>query len=262
VAALGIYPWAHYPTGTSEEANGQPTQGRSADPEGSLSAVDCLRRASLLLARGFIMQRRMWALMAAALVCSGMLLGGYASAQGFSVTIRVDENGNGFFSNTAGFTSPLPGFLAPDPGPGGLPSVLTYDTLNPPGLVSGDVLLVDPSGLVLDVVRFNADEVNPSGNVGSLLFYSDNIDGFDSLGDTPSPPLAFYTNLVFINEVGNENVNGAVYTPTAGQPGFVAGAAGPVTYVLMSDTPEPASMTLLGLGAVGLVGYAWRRRKA
>jgi hypothetical protein len=193
-----------------------------------------------------------------------MLLGGYASAQGFSVTIRVDENGNGLFTNTAGFRQTLPGFLAPDPGPGGLASVLTYDTLNPPGLVSGDVLLFEDSmdGDLSDVIRFNADEVNPSGNVGSLLFYSDNTDGDADLADIASIPLAFYANTVSLAEVGTEGANSVVYTPTAGQPGFVAGAAGPVTYVLMSDTPEPASMTLLGIGAVGLVGYAWRRRKA
>ena len=62
--------------------------------------------------------------------------------------------------------------------------------MGPPSLVAGDVLLQDGiGGPILDVVRFN-----PAGNGGnpdyhaSLLFYSDNVDGFDALADTSSPP--------------------------------------------------------------------------
>jgi hypothetical protein len=145
----------------------------------------------------------------------------------------VNENGVGTINGFAGL-QPLPSYLAADPGPGGLASVLHYDLLNPPGLVSGDVLLQDGvGGPILDVVRFNADEVTPGGNTGTLLFYSDNIDVFDSLGDTPSPPGALYPNNITILEVGDEVNNGAIYTPLAGQPGFVAGAAAPVTYTLI-----------------------------
>ena len=187
-------------------------------------------------------------------------LSGSAFAQ-FSVTITVDENGHGRLTNTAGANAALPFALVPDPGPGGLAPTLTYDTLNPPGLVPGDVRLFDQEcnfTCFLDVVRFNASSF--TGGSGSLVFYSDNVDGFDALGDTPSPPTAFYTNLVDIHEVTFANgVEGAVYTPTAGQPGFVAGAAGPVTYVLISDTPEPSTLLLLGSGLIAGVG-ALRRR--
>ena len=139
---------------------------------------------------------------------------------------------------------------------------LTYDTLNPPGLVPGDVLLFDAEcnfTCYLDVVRFSPSSFIV-GNTGSLVFYSDNVDGFDSLGDTPSPPHAFYANTVNIDEVTFANgVEGAIYTPVAGQPGFVAGASGPVTYVLISDTPKPSSLLLLGSGLVAVTGAVRRR---
>jgi hypothetical protein len=31
--------------------------------------------------------------------------------------------------------------------------------------------------------------------------------------------------------------------------------------VQMSGTPEPATLTLLGIGIAGMAAYAWRRRK-
>jgi hypothetical protein len=128
-------------------------------------------------------------------------------------------------------------------------------------LVAGDVLLTD-GGAILDVVRFNPAGTGSPGYQASLLFYSDNIDGFDSRGDTFSPPGSSYTNQVRIPELGNEVNNGAIYTPLAGQPGFVTGFQ--VTYDLISDglgpVPEPTWIVLPGVFVMMLVGI-WRKQR-
>src|SRR4029077_1265101 len=107
------------------------------------------------------------------------------------VTITIDENGNGTLTNSNGFNSPLPAALLPDPGPGGLASALTYGLLNPPGLVAGDFLMLEPPptlGQISDIIRFN-----PNQNGGSVVISSDKFDGVDGLADTGFPA-ALYAN--------------------------------------------------------------------
>jgi len=198
--------------------------------------------------------------------CSVLLVIGAAlafcgRAQALTILINVDEAGHGMLSNSNGFSAALPFALEPDPGPGGLPLALTYGLLNPPGLVTGDLLLVEQgtAGLVSDQLRFNPT------NGGSLVVYSQNRSGSTSLADTGFPT-ALYANTLALVETGVEpGPNGITYTPTSGQPGFVAGAGGPVTYQFVSD-PKPVPVPRPALGVLVLLGGlgAWRlvRRSA
>ena len=43
--------------------------------------------------------------------------------------------------------------------------------------------------------------------------------------------------------------------------GFTPPHGGNGTFRTLSSAPEPSSMTLLGLGVGGLLGYGWRRRR-
>lgn len=190
-----------------------------------------------------------------------MSAGGEAFAQAPVITITVDENGNGTLVNPVNGLFLLPSFVAADPGPGGLAAALTYNLLGPPGLVVGDVLLVEPgtAGVLTDLIRFNPN--------GTMVFYSDITgDGANALADKGFPT-DLYANTRSFVEVGPEGgPNGFTYLPGPNDPGFVAGAGFPVRYVIISDAaavPEPGPLALCGLAALaGLATAVVRRKRA
>lgn len=181
-----------------------------------------------------------------------------AQAQQANPLITADENGNGTLLFPGAAPVSMPYSFTNDPGPGGLSNALTYNLLGPPNLVLGDVILSENVGETLvpsDVIRFLF--VN---GTASFIFYSDNEDGADALADI-GLPTAYSTNFVTIPEVGPEGSNGAFYTPTANQPGYVAGFS--VTYHFISDAagvPEPATWAMMLIG-FGMIGGALRRAK-
>lgn len=184
---------------------------------------------------------------------SGLLLLAASSFGQNNPLITVDEQGNGslLFPGSPGPVVAT-GSLLPDPGPGGLTLSLTYNLLGPPSLVAGDVVLLE-SGLPSDLIRFNPAGTGTAGYPASLVFYSD-VEGLGELADTGFPALR-YTNLLNLNE----GVTNTLYTPLAGQPGFVSGFS--VSYSFVSTeavgTPEPAAASLIFVGSAILIA---RRR--
>src|SRR6059058_766533 len=69
--------------------------------------------------------------------------------------ITVDENGNGSLVFPGAMPVTTTGTLAPDPGPGGKSAALTYNLLGPPGLVAGDLIVLEAGMIVGDIIRFN-----------------------------------------------------------------------------------------------------------
>lgn len=191
---------------------------------------------------------------AAVLSVYGVAVSTSASSQSAPtpVTVTADENGNG--SIVIGtLVRPMLSGMTFDLSPGGLPSALTY-LLDAPSLVPGEVILSEGPDSDSDVIRFvlplRVSAALDDGPTNFMIFYSDNGDGSDALADT-GLPTEFRGDPV-IAESGPEGNNGAFYTPTPDQPGYVSGYA--VTYHFISDSsvPEPATwaMMLLGFGAI------------
>jgi hypothetical protein len=173
----------------------------------------------------------------------------------FAQVYTFDEFGN---SSGPGIS---PGVMQLDPS-GGLPiPVMVYNLAFP--VVMGDVVLMEPgqptTGPYSDVIRF----WNPTGNGPSqIIFYSDvsSADPADAPADTglPQQLIIAPTNPVFINEVGPEGNNGAVYIP-GGLQGTIPGAVG-LQYNIISDVPEPSAVALTIVGA-GLLVFALKTRR-
>jgi hypothetical protein len=200
-------------------------------------------------------------------VCAAVLA--FAAAQSaiagnanpLTVDITVHEDGTGTFMNSNGVNQPLVSAQQQDPGPGGLANALTFGLLSAPGLVAGDLFLIDPVTMALsDVIRFNPTELIPGQSPGDLVFYS--IAGGGQLADTGFPSANYANTFSLI-----ENPLGAtVYTPTAGQPGFIAVVPGAATYHIFSEeiaasgVPETGgTMAFMGLALLALIPLGrWR----
>jgi len=166
--------------------------------------------------------------------------------------VFFDEDGNGRVSVDGAPFVPMPGVMAADPASGLI--ALTY--FLPELVIAGDVgVFESPEFTQLsDGMRFTNAQGALTGLVADrMVYFSDNdsVDSNGALADTEFP--ANFGALGFsgrVDEVG----------PESGPNGFDWLPGGNI-YHGTSDVPEPSTMSLLGLGILGLGGYTVRRRK-
>jgi hypothetical protein len=180
----------------------------------------------------------------------GNVTAGPLAGSGDPFILAFDENGHGSISISGGAFAPLPGILAVDPVSGGL--ALTYVLPAAAGLVNtGDVAVTAAGEPLGDMMRFTngAGTLDGTTTGDRMIFYSDREPGEPpDLADVAQGYAVIFANGT-VPEVGPEGNNGFDWLPGGNE------------YIGISDSPEPAAVTLLLIGVAGMAGYGWRKQK-
>jgi hypothetical protein len=153
------------------------------------------------------------------------------------------------WKNTTGVTETVgtvqlqPGQLVEHPGPSDEEAVVRWTA------PASGTYLINVTFTGADVVGTTTDVHVLNEGVSA---FDGNVNGFGnsaSFSETLTLPVNFHIDF----EVGFGSDNNFFFDST--------GVSAQISTPQISGVPEPASLTLLGIGAVGLVGSTWRRRK-
>jgi hypothetical protein len=142
----------------------------------------------------------------------------------------------------------------------------TADTGNSRHPVPGVFLVTAGSATIAGIGTGNfTDILTVADNTGSERLIIADTNTSSEIVDTTSSAFATYDLSTSIGPVSgppNGANNGSSFNTSLGELQFTSfGSTSTFTATLASAAPEPASLTLLGIGAAGLAGYGWRKRR-
>jgi hypothetical protein len=185
-------------------------------------------------------------------ICLVCVLLSTAASQG--TVISFNENGQGDVDGT-------PLYSDVGPTPVGIPGHITLFYGLPEIVVEGDVVIYEPDALgnptsvISGILRFDL-----AAAPASFVFVYSDLGGSDLADTEIGIPPVWYDGeggVVYFPEEKVEGGWGLHYTPGPDDPGYYYIEGGEVTYIFTSDIPEPATIGILGFGALSLI----RRKK-